>query len=105
MFASLVFYLVAGIVLLAILPMSGFPPQVGIIGILNIVVAYGVLMKRHWTIWFVALLFLGATTFSVVMLYDYLLTNYVLSVSMMVYLVLTWIFTAYVVSKRGSLET
>jgi hypothetical protein len=105
MFASLVFYLVAGIVFLALLPMAGFPPQLGIIGIFSVIAAYGVFKKRNWAIWFVAVLFLAATTFSVYMLYYYLLTDYILSIAIVAYLVLTWIFSGYVVSKRRSLES
>jgi hypothetical protein len=105
MFATLVFYFVAGIIFLALLPLSGFPPQIGIIGIFSVIVAYGVFTKRNWTIWFAAILFLAGTTFSVVMLYYYLLTNYVLGIGMIVYLILTWVFTGYVVLKRGSFES
>jgi hypothetical protein len=105
MFVTLVFYLAAGIVFLALLPLFSFPPQLGIIGIFSVIVAYGVFKKRNWTIWFVAILFITATTFSAYMLYVYLLTDYFTSLGMIAYLILTWVFTGYVASKRGSMET
>ena len=105
MFAALVFYLAVGIAFLALLPWAGFLPSVGIIGIFSVVAAYGVFRKRNWTIYFVAILFLTGTTFSVLMLYYYLLTDYVLSIGMLAYLILTWVFTGYIVSKRRSLES
>lgn len=104
MVATLVFYLVVGIVFLTSLPLTGFPPHVGIIGIFSLVVAYGTLRKRSWAIWPIIILFFVATTFSGYMLYYYLLSDYILSIGMATYLILTWAFTVYVASKRRSLE-
>ena len=105
MFAALVFYLAVGIAFLALLPTVGFLPSMGIIGIFSVVAAYGLFRKRNWTIYLIAILFLTGTTFSLLLLYYYLLTDYVLSIGMLVYLILTWIFTGYIVSKRRSLES
>lgn len=105
MFASFLFYAVVGIIFLALLPMTSFPPHLGIMGIFSLISAYGLLMKRKWTIWFVIILFFAATTFSAYMMYYYLLKDYVIGATMTVFLILTWVFTAYAVSKRGSLES
>lgn len=105
MAATLVFYLVVGIIFLALLPLTGFPPHVGIIGIFSLITAYGMLKKRSWAIWFVVVLFLVATTFSAYMFYYYFLSDYVLSLAMIAYLVLTWVFTGYVASRRRSIES
>jgi hypothetical protein len=105
MAATLVFYLAVGIVFLALLPLTGFPPHVGILGIFSLITAYGVLKKRSWAIWLVIVLFLSATTFSAYMLYYLLSSDYVLSMTMIAYLILTWLFTGYVASKRKSLES
>jgi hypothetical protein len=105
MLATLIFYAVVGIVFLALLPLTDFQPQMGIIGIFSIVTAYGLFRKRNWTIWFVVILFFTATTFSVYMLYYYLPRDYLLTTSIAVYLVLTWITTAYAADKRRSLES
>jgi hypothetical protein len=105
MMATLVFYAVVGVIFLALLPLTSFAPHLGIIGIFSLIVAYGVFAKRNWTIWFIVVLFFVATTFSAYMLYYYLQSDYVLSIAVIAYLVLTWIATAYVASKRGSLES
>jgi hypothetical protein len=105
MLASLVFYLVVGTIFLALLPLTGFPPHIGIIGISSLIVAYGMLKKRSWAIWFVVVFFLVATTFSAYMLYYYLLSDNIFSLAMMAYLLLTWFFTGYVALKRRSIES
>jgi len=105
MLASFVFYTVAGIICLAVLPLSGFPPHLGIIGILSLLTAYGLIKKRVWTVWLVAMLFFVATTFSIFMLYYYFGVDLLLDISMITYLILTWIFTAYIATKKGMLES
>ena len=103
MFVALIFYAVAGIILLAVLPLANFPPHIGIIGILSLLTAYGLFGKRAWTIWFVIIVFLVGTTFSVATLYFG--RDLLLDISMIAYLILTWIFTAYVTNKRKTLES
>jgi hypothetical protein len=105
MAATLVFYAVVGVVFLALLPLTGFPPHVGIISVFSLATAYGTFRKRSWAIWPVIILFFVATTFSVYTLYFYLLSDYVLSIGMILYLIATWVFTGYVASKRRSLES
>ena len=104
MLATLVFYAVVGIVFLALLPFTGFPPHVGIMGVFSLIAAYGLFRKRNWTIWIIVILFFAGTTFSVYMLNYYLLRDYLLGASMMAYLILTWLFTAYTAAKRRTLE-
>jgi hypothetical protein len=96
MAATLVFYAVVGVV---------FPPHVGIKSVFSLATAYGTFRKRSWAIWPVIILFFVATTFSVYTLYFYLLSDYVLSIGMILYLIATWVFTGYVASKRRSLES
>jgi predicted cobalt transporter CbtA len=103
MFMALVFYAVAGIICLAILPFTGFQPHIGIMGILSLLTAYGLFGKRAWTIWFVIIVFLIATTFSVAMLYFG--RELLLDISTIAYLILTWIFTIYIADKRKTLES
>ena len=105
MFAAFVFYAIVGIICFAVLPMTNFPPHIGIIGILNLITAYGLFKKRVWTIWTVVVLFFIATTFSVVTLYSLLGKDILLDISVVVYLVLTWVFTAYTATKRKTLES
>jgi uncharacterized membrane protein (DUF2068 family) len=103
MFMALIFYAVAGIICLAVLPLTSFPPHLGIIGILSLLTTYGLFRKRAWTIWFVVVVFLIATTFSVVTLYFG--RDPILDISTIAYLILTWIFTVYIADKRMTLES
>lgn len=106
MFATSIFYVTVGIVFLASLWMTGFAPQLGIIGVFSLITAYGLFQKRSWSIWLIVVLFFVATTFSVYMLYYYLsVSDYLTSLGVTAYLVLTWIFSAYAASKRNSLES
>jgi hypothetical protein len=104
MFATSFFYAVVGIAFLALLPVSGFPPHIGILGILSLIAAYGMFRKRAWSFWFVIILFFASTTFSSYVIYSVLTRDYLLSVGMIFYLILTWVFTAYAANKRKVLE-
>lgn len=105
MFATFIFYAAAGIILLALLPLTGFPPHIAIMGIFSLVAAYGVFQKRKWALWLVAIMFFVATVFSLYMIFYYIANDYLLGLSTTAYLILTWIFTFYAISKRGTLET
>jgi hypothetical protein len=102
--ASAAFYGLAGLVLLILLPFSGFPPHVGLLGIVSLATAYGIFMKRKWAIWLVAALFFVVSTFTLYTLYYVIATDVVASASMLVYAVLTWAFTIYIVIKRKAQE-
>jgi hypothetical protein len=105
MFVTSAFYAAVGVIFFVLLVMAGFPPYLGIIGIFSLITAYGIFRKRAWTIWLVMILFFVGTTFSAVMIYYVLEIDYVLSIGVVIYLILTWIFTAYVVVKRKSFES
>jgi len=96
---SIGFYAIAGIILLVLLPLSGFPPNVGLLGITSLIAAYGLLMQRRWAKWLVAALFFVATTFTLYTLYFVISKDAVASAGMLAYAVLTWIFTL-VVAKQ-----
>jgi uncharacterized membrane protein (DUF2068 family) len=104
MFATSVFYAVVGVIFLAVMFMADFPPHIGIIGIFSLVAAYGLYRKRAWAIWFVLILFFTGTAFSAFMIYDVLARDYILGVSAIVYLILTWVFTTYAATRRNTLE-
>lgn len=105
MFATSAFYAIVGIIFFVVLPMASFAPHLAIIGIFSLATAYGVLRKRAWTIWFVAILFFVATTFSAFMIYNIPQIDLLLGISAIVYLVLTWVFTAYAVTNRKVFES
>jgi len=105
MFAAIAFYAIAGIISFVVLVMDFRLVHIGIIGILSLITAYGLFKKRVWTIWLVAMLFFVATTFSAVMLYYFFGKDLLLDISMMAYLILTWVFTAYAAVRRKTLES
>jgi hypothetical protein len=102
--APAVFYGAAGIVLLALLPFSNFPPHVGLTGILSLINAYGILKKRFWAFWLVVALFFVAMAFSLYTLFFIGFSNWVVSTGMVAYAVLTLVFTLYIVLKRQAPE-
>ncbi len=99
--ATIAFYAIAGLFLLVLLPFSGFPPHVALLGITSLIAAYGLLMQRSWAKWLVAGLFFVATTFTLYTLYYALAIDAVTSAGMIVYALLTWLFTLIVVRKRN----
>jgi hypothetical protein len=102
--APTVFYGAVGIIFLVLLPFANFPPHVGLTGILSIVTAYGILKKRFWALWLVVAVFAVATTFSLYTLSIEGFTNWIIGASMVVYAVLTWLVTLYIVLKRKPSE-
>jgi drug/metabolite transporter (DMT)-like permease len=103
--APTVFYGAVGIIFLVLLPLANFPPHIGLNGIISLITAYGILTKRFWALWLVVALFAVATVFSLYTLYVIAFTNVIVSVSMLVYAVLTWFVTLYIVLKRKPTET
>jgi len=104
-FAALVFYAVAGIICFIVLSIANFPPHLGIIGVLSLLSAYGLFQKRFWTVWIVFMLFFIVTATAAVTLFSYFGKDLFLDISMLAYLILTWIFTAYVAIKREILKS
>jgi hypothetical protein len=102
--ASFVFYVIAGVVFLVVLPLAYYPPHIGIMGILNLLAAYGLMKKRIWAVWLVVMLFFIGTTFSLVTLYYIFVRDVLIDLGAIAYLILTWIFTAYIITKREILK-
>ncbi|MGD0994578.1 MAG: hypothetical protein ABR909_03520 [Candidatus Bathyarchaeia archaeon] len=94
--AALAFYAITGIILLAYLPFTGFPPQLALLGVLSLITDYGVFTKRAWAPWVLFILFAGASTFSIYTLVVAGFSNALIGISMTVYAVLTWIFAGYI---------
>lgn len=104
MLAASVFYAVVGVAFVVWMFLTSFPVHVGIIAVFSFVTAYALAMKRGWAVWFVLVGFFTATTFAAFIIYGFVTSNLLLGVGIVVYLVLTWVFTAYVANKRGSLQ-
>jgi len=105
MFTAFAFYVVAGIICFVVLAMDFRLVHIGIIGIFSLIAAYGLFKKRVWTIWLVVTLFFVATVFSIYNLYYSLGKDLILDISMIAYLILTWVFTAYTGAKRKIFES
>ena len=97
---SLAFYALTGLILLAFLPFTGFPPHQGFLGILSLITAYSLFLKRGWAPWLVAILFIVNTAFALDVLFSIGFSNVLVALSMVGYAVLTWLFTAYLLLKR-----
>lgn len=98
--AALAFYAITGIMLLVFLPLTGFPPHIGAIGILSLITAYNMFTKRAWAPWLVAVLFIAASVFGLFTLVSVGFSNALVALSMVVYVALTWLFTIYLLLKR-----
>jgi uncharacterized membrane protein (DUF2068 family) len=105
MSAAFAFYAIAGIIFLAEMPLADFAPHIGMIGILSLITAYGLFRKRVWALWLIVALSLIATTFSAYTIYYLVGRDLLLNLSVIGYLVLTWIFTGYAAAKRKTLES
>ena len=98
--ASLAYYVLSGIILLVFLPLTGYAPQLGLLGILSLIVAYGVFTNRAWAPWLIFILLVGASTFSLYTLVIAGFSDALLGLSMVAYAVLTWVFAIYLLLIR-----
>jgi len=97
---TIVFFAISGIALLVYLPLTGFPPQLGFLGILSLITAYGVFTKRAWAPWLVFILFVGGSTFSLYTLYSIGFSNAPIALIMIAYTVLMWVSAFYLLLKK-----
>ena len=97
---SLAFYALSGLILLISLPFADYAPQLGLLGILSLIVGYGIFTKRGWAPWLIFVLFLAASTFALYTLVIAGFSNTLVGLSMIGYLVLTWVFAIYLLLIR-----
>lgn len=98
--ASLAFYAATGIIFFVFLPLSYFAPQLGLLGILSLIVAYGLFTKRGWAPWLLFVLFVAANAFSLYTVFVAGFSNALLAIGMIAYAALTWLFGSYILLKR-----
>ncbi len=98
--APVIFYAAAGIVFLVLLAFADFPPHIGLTGVVSLITAYAFFTKRRWATWLVVILFFVNTTISLYTLYFILLSNWLASLGLILYAVLTWYFTYFALLKR-----
>lgn len=98
--AAICFYMVSGLVCLAVLSLDTRMVHMAIIGALSLLTAFCLLRKLGLFVWFAAVLFFTSTAFSVAMLYYGISVDIALAIVAAVYLILIWVFTGYTISKR-----
>jgi hypothetical protein len=98
--APVIFYAIVGALFLVLLPLASFPPHIGFTAVMSFITSYALFTKRAWAKWLVAAVFFAATTMSLYTVYFIQLSNWFLSLGMIVYAVLTWYFTYYVIIKK-----
>jgi hypothetical protein len=94
------FYAATGVLLLAFLPLSGYPPHLGFLGIFSLIGAYSILTKRTWAPWLVFILLVTNSAFSLYTLYAVGFSNILVALTMLGYALLTWAFTYYAAIKH-----
>jgi len=98
--AAIAFFAVTGILLLAFLPLAGFPPHLGFLGVVSLISAYSLFNKRAWAPWLVFILLITNTVFSLFTLYSVGFSNILVALSMLTYAGLTWAFTLPLLLKK-----
>jgi hypothetical protein len=85
---SIVFYIVSGVILLAIFPFSGLALHLALIGVFSIITGAVVLVKRSWALWFLLVQFITALVFAFWTIFTVGASNWLVTVSLIVYVVL-----------------
>ncbi|MEM0007439.1 MAG: hypothetical protein QXR89_04135 [Candidatus Bathyarchaeia archaeon] len=100
-----IFYTASGIVCIIVLATVDYELiHIGLIGIINLATAYGLIRRRRWALWSVFVLFFTNTTFTASMLYYTLGSDIIIDTAMILYLILTWVATIYLAARRKKLE-
>lgn len=99
---SIGFYAVTGALMLAFLPLTGFPPHLGFLGIVSLITAYSIYGARAWAPWLTFILLIANTAFSAVTLYSVALSNLLVTAMLLPFLLFTWFVT--VEQRRKKLD-
>ncbi|MEM3578701.1 MAG: hypothetical protein QXL54_00550 [Candidatus Bathyarchaeia archaeon] len=104
-FAASVFYIAVGIACFVILVLVDLGLiHIGLLGIISLATAYGLFQRRLWALWSLIVVAFMATVLAFSMLYYTMGSDILIDIAMAAYLILTWLFTVYVASKRRKLE-
>ena len=104
-----IFYVVVGATLAVILAVSSFSLiHVGVLAVLNLILAYGLFKRKKWSVQLLAVLFLPQVTFgSTTLYYSVLVQTFystwetlVFHLLLILYVVLSFISLVYVAVKR-----
>ena len=104
-FAASIFHVAVGVICFVVLATVDFGLiHIGLVGIISLATAYGLFRRRLWALWSIFVVSFMATALAFSMLYYTVRSDILIDAAMIVYLVLTWVFTVYVASKRSKLE-
>ena len=102
------FYAVVGVVLVSILVLASFRLfHVGVLAVLNLILAYGLFKMKKWSVKLLAALFLPQVVFGAITLYSVM--GWTLSpvwettafnLSLIVYVILCFVSLVYVLAKK-----
>ncbi len=113
MFAFSIFYAIAGGAKLCLLILSNFTMgYVGVLGVLSLTTAYGLIKKKSWIIWLVAILLFSGITFGATTLYTSIRVQtfnpnpegLLLHLTLIAYIAMTIVASVYVLARREKLQ-
>ena len=113
MFAFSIFYAIAGGANLYLLVISNFTlGYVGVLGILSLTTAYGLIKKKSWALWLVAFLLFSGITFGATTLYASIriqtfnpnLEGLLLHLTLIAYIAMIIVASVYVLARREKLQ-
>ncbi|MGD6810219.1 MAG: hypothetical protein ACQCN3_11025 [Candidatus Bathyarchaeia archaeon] len=99
---STVFYIISGILLLALLPFSSFAPHLALIGLFSLITGAIVLIKNGWITWFVAVQFITVMAFALWNIFALGSGNWAVTAVLAVYAVLDVVSTLCLTIWRKS---
>jgi len=103
-----IFYVIAGIVQIVILAMSAIPP-IGVLAILCLISAYGLIKMRKWAVWLVMILLFPEITLAVTPLYVSVMQQQaffpnfewaLFQIMLVIYVIATLVASVYILVKR-----
>jgi uncharacterized membrane protein (DUF2068 family) len=103
------FYIVVGIIFLSIFVVYNFLLNLGLIGVLSLITAYGMFRMKKWAVWLAVALFFIGITFGLFTLYDSIVLQtfqsaILFQVALIAYMILTLIVSIYVAANREKFE-
>ena len=110
-FSFSLFYIIVGAVELIYVVIESFavPPHIGVLGLLSLITAYGLVRMRKWSVLFAVALFFLGTTFSATTLYNSIILQTfegapLFHTALIVYTIVSFLTFVYVVMKREEFE-
>jgi len=103
-----IFYVIAGIVQIVILAMSAIPP-IGVLAVLCLIAAYGLIKMRKWAVWLVMILLFPEITLAATPLYVSVMQQQaffpnlewaLFQVMLVIYVIANLVASVYILVKR-----